>query len=253
MLARLPVHAESARYARSLLFLPELWAPARIWLPVATFLGHRGWEGELVELRNAGGLAARTAAVAELVRAAAAPPVLIGHGLGALIGLETATVAGAAALVLVSPLLSGSPGARQLVRRWAAVSSILRGRDLPPPEGAEARGAFGEVPAGLGPDSARALLDVARGRPLVRVPLPIPTLVVAGAADPLLPAGDAAALAAMLGADRIEIDGAGHWPMLPPVWRRTAGLVHRWLIRSLGEPLLELYAEAMADREGDAD
>ncbi len=249
MLPRLPVRAESSRYARRLVFLPELWAPASSWLPVATFLGHRGWEGEIVELRAAGGLADRAAALAEIVQAAEDPPILIGHGAGALVALEVANAAGAAALVLVSPLLPGGAGARRLVRRWAALAAIVRGRDMPPPQGGGARAAFGEIPAGLAPDSARALLDVARARPLERPPLEMPALVLASPMDPLLPGADAAALAAMLGADRVEIAGAGHWPILPPTWRRTAGAVHRWLIRRLGEPLLELYEEAMAERD----
>jgi pimeloyl-ACP methyl ester carboxylesterase len=79
----------------------------------------------------------------------------------------------------------------------------------------------------------------------------VPTLVVGGEYDPLLPRNAGIALASMLGAEHVEIPGAGHWPLLPPCWRSTVGIVHRWLVHRLGEPLLDLYAEAMADREPD--
>ena len=80
---------------------------------------------------------------------------------------------------------------------------------------------------------------------------PCLALVIAGSADPLLPPEAAVGLASTLGAEREEIPGAGHWPMLQPGWRATAAIVHRWLVRRLGEPLLDFYAEAMAERESD--
>ena len=250
MLRSIPLRAEGPRYSLSLLFLPDLWTPARVWLPVASFLGHRGWEGELLELRGTGGLGTRTAALVEHARGLGHAPVLIGHGAGAVVALDAAQDGGAAAVVLVAPLVPGSAPARGLTRRWDAIAAIARGRDVPPPQGARAQRLFGEVPAGLEMDSARAVLDVTRGRSLVRPPLPMPALVVAGEHDPLLPRPAATALAAMLRAEHVEVAGAGHWPLLPPSWRQTVGLVHRWLVRRLGEPLLDLYAETMAEREG---
>src|SRR5262245_18883204 len=116
MLRVTPFHAESARYAVPLLLLPDLWAPARLWQPVASYLGHRGWEGQLVELRCAGDLAARAAALSEVAGTLAAAPVLIGHGAGALVVLEAARRS-AAAVVLIAPLVPGSPSVRALTRR----------------------------------------------------------------------------------------------------------------------------------------
>src|SRR5437867_3185341 len=74
-------------------------------------------------------------------------------------------------------------------------------------------------------------------------------LVVAGDRDPLLPPPAAAAFARALGAEHQSLDGAGHWLLAGPTWQRSVGLVHRWIVQRLGEPLLERYAEAMADRE----
>ena len=58
-----------------------------------------------------------------------------------------------------------------------------------------------------------------------------------------------AGLADALGAEHTEIAGAAHWPIVAPSWRPTADAVHRWLVRRLGEPLLELYGEMMAERD----
>src|SRR5262245_41904136 len=252
MLQATPVHAESARYSTSLVFLPELWAPARVWLPAASFFGHRGWEGELVELRGAGALAQRTAAVIEHIRPLQHPPVLIGHGAGALVALEAARAGAVSAAVLVAPLVPGSTGVRILTRRWDALAALALGRAIPPPRAGAARRAFGETPADLDVESARAVLDAVRGRPSL-APLAVPTLVVAGERDPLLPPAAATALASSLAADHITIPGASHWPILAPGWQRTVAEVHRWLVRRLGEALLDFYAEAMAERAADAD
>src|SRR5262245_27782228 len=109
MLQATVFHAESPRYTASLLLLPDLWAPARLWQPMASFLGHRGWEGRLVELRGTGDLAARAAALVELARGVSGRPVLIGHGAGALVALDAARAGMAAAVVLIAPLIPGTP------------------------------------------------------------------------------------------------------------------------------------------------
>jgi len=45
------------------------------------------------------------------------------------------------------------------------------------------------------------------------------------------------------------LEGAGHWLLGDAGWQPAVSLVHRWLVQRLGEPLLETYAEAQADRE----
>jgi pimeloyl-ACP methyl ester carboxylesterase len=253
MLQTIPVHAEGARYTAPLLYLPELWAPARVWLPAATFFGHRGWEGELLELRGAGDLEMRTAGVIDHARRLPQPPVVIGHGAGALVALAASRRGGVAAAVLIAPLIPGSAPVRGLTRRWEALLALALGRPIPPPSPPAACRLFGEVPPGLEAETVRAVLDVVRGGPPSPARLDVPALVVAGALDPLLPPGAAAGLAASLGADLIEIPGAGHWPILAPAWQRTVAAVHRWLVQRLGEPLLDLYADAMAERDAGGD
>ena len=253
MLEATPIRAESPRYGASLLFLPELWAPARIWLAVASFLGHRGWEGQLVELRQAGGLEERVAGVVDLARRLPSPPVLIGHGAGGVVALEAARAGPAAAAVLVAPLDPGSAPVRVMTRRWEAIAALLLGRRMSPPGAA----AFGSLPATvaaqLDVETTRAVLDVVRGRPLASVGQGLAVLVAGGASDPLLPVDAAAALAARLMAEHLVIPGAAHWLLVESGWQRTVDLLHRWLVRRLGEPLLELHAESMAEREGGQD
>jgi hypothetical protein len=38
-------------------------------------------------------------------------------------------------------------------------------------------------------------------------------------------------------------------PLAVGDWQAHAGAVHRWLVRRLGDTVLELYAEAMAERD----
>jgi pimeloyl-ACP methyl ester carboxylesterase len=253
MLDAIPIRAESPRYGTSLLLLPELWAAARLWLPVASFLGHRGWEGQILELRGVGDLRERVAAVVEHARALPARPVLIGHGAGAIVALEAARSGAGAAAVLVAPLLAGSAPLRALTRRRDAIAAVLLGRPMPPPRAA----AFGDLPAAaaseLAADTTRAVLDVVRGRPPAPGAIGVPVLVAGGDRDPLLPQDAAAALAARLGAEHLVIPGAAHWPLVESRWQHTVDLVHRWLVRQLGEALLELHGEAMAERDAEPD
>src|SRR4029453_13702792 len=123
----------------------------------------------------------------------------------------------------------------------------------PPPGAAAARLVCDEVPDGLDVESARAVLDVVRGQPPPGSPPGVPTLVVAGERDPLLAPPAAAALATSLAGEFVSIPGAAHWPILSPGWQRTVAEVHRWLVRRLGEALLDFYAEAMAERAADAE
>src|SRR5439155_11196982 len=102
--------------------------------------------------------------------------------------------------------------------------------------------------ASTGAEDAAAVREVVWGR-VHPAAAGVPTLVVAGACDPLLPLPTADALAQSLGAELRVLEGAGHWPLAGVSWQPAVSLVHRWLVQRLGEPLLETYAEALADRE----
>ncbi len=256
MMRTIPIRAESGRYATPLLLLPDLWAGPESWSTMAGFLGHRGWEGASVDLRGIiGGLEARIAAVAAHVSRLPSAPVLIGHGAGALVAAGVARIRPPAALVLVAPSLTGSDGVRRLAWRWDAVVDLVFGRSCRPPTGRVAAGVFGELPdrivAALGPDDRGAVLDVVRGRAMPPGAVPVPTVVLAGQRDPICPPDRAGDLASSLQADVEIVPDAGHWLIADAQWMTTANVLHRWLVRRLGEGLLELYAEAMAERDAE--
>src|SRR5262249_6525055 len=125
-------------------------------------------------------LRARVEGVTAEARRLPHPPILIGHGAGAIVALDAARSGAASAAVLVAPLVPGSAPVGVLTRRWDAVAASLLGRAIPPPRGAGARRVFGESPEGLDVEPARAVFDVVRGRLRTFRPLHWATLVVGG-------------------------------------------------------------------------
>jgi hypothetical protein len=134
---------------------------------------------------------------------------------------------------------------------------LVLGRPVPPPGATDAAPLCGELPAaeaatllaGLRPESPAVLRDVVRGRFRPQALPGVASLVVAGERDPLLPPVAAALFARTVGADHETIPGGGHWLLGGPTWLRVVDVLHRWIVRRLGEPLLEFYPEAMADRD----
>jgi pimeloyl-ACP methyl ester carboxylesterase len=253
--------AEGARYTASLLLLPDLWAGPGAWRACASFLAHRGWECHLLDPRRGGGIERRATAVVEYAAAVPGRTVLVAHAGGAALALAVARRRPPAAVVLIAPLLPGSPEARTLALRPRALLALLTGADVPPPHGRSAALVFGDLPEGvratvargLAPEEAEAVRDVLWGRLPAPTPPGVPTLVVSGDRDPLLPVPKAADLARALGGRHELLAGAGHWPLGGPAWLGAVDVVHRWLVRELGEELLDLYAEAMAERDEGSD
>src|SRR5262245_38938713 len=139
------LHAEGPRYATSLVLVPGLWAGPPVWRGFASYLAHRGWEAHLLDVRNvSGGMTGRAKAVAEHAASLPSPPVLVGHDAGALAAWEAARVGAAvAAVVLVAPLLPGSPATRALLLESRGLLSLAVGRPVSPPAEAPA---LGELP-----------------------------------------------------------------------------------------------------------
>src|SRR5262249_2497574 len=149
-----------------------------------------------------GGHAERAEAVARYVAEVGAPAVLIAHGAGAATALAAAERVAVPGVVVVAPLVPGSRGARTLTLGLRSALPLLLGRPVPPPSGHREDLLLGELPepmrrrvrAGLGPESAAAVWEAARGVP-AGLASGVPVLVVSGSRDPLLPADDAATLA----------------------------------------------------------
>jgi pimeloyl-ACP methyl ester carboxylesterase len=254
MLASTTLHPEGARYSAPLLFLPGLWADPATWRPVASYLAHRGWSGTTVDLRGVrGGMRGRARAVVDFVAALPSPPVLVGHDAGALVALASARSIAAPALVLVAPLVPGTPPTHAFTWSWTLVWATLRRRAAEPPHGTTADAVFADLPpahrAQLAADDATLVAEIARGRRFDRPVAPPPILLLAGERDPLLPPPDVSRVATELGAETRVIPGAGHWPLVGPGWQTCVDETHRWLVRRLGEPLLDGYADAMAERD----
>ena len=244
---------EGSRYASGLLCIPGLWAESHVWRGFASYLGHRGWECHLLDVREVpGGLAARAAAVAEYAAGLGAPPVLVGHDAGGLVALAAAARGPAVAVVLLAPVVPGSRAARRLVLAPRSLLALLLGTPVPPPSGPGA-GAWASLPpalrASLTAEDAISVREVVWGHVRPVRAGEVPTLMVSGAADPLLEASAADALARGIGAELVRLEGADHWLLAGRHWQSVVALVHRWLVRRLGEPLLETYAETMAERE----
>ena len=257
MLTATPVHPEGPRYAAPIVYLAGIWVAPAVWRPAATYLAHRGWAGRLLDTRSVpGGIAARAQAVAADLARRAAPAVLVAHDAGAMVALAVAATVPVRALVLVSPLVPGAPGTHAVTWSRGLVWSLLRRRRVAPPSGrtgdAYLGGLASDARAGLASEDPRMLSELARRSRIRRPPTMPPTLVLRGDADPVVSDADARGLADDLGADLAEISGQGHWLLAAPAWQDCVHRVHRWLVQRLGEDNLELYAEAMADRDDDA-
>jgi pimeloyl-ACP methyl ester carboxylesterase len=234
-----------------------------VWRGFASYLGHRGWECHLVDVRSVrGGIAARAAAVSEYASSLATPTILVGHDAGALIALASASERPAAGLVMLAPLAAGSRGARRLITTPRRLLGMILGGAIRPPEGSIAAAwidlaepARSQVHSTLASEDAASVRDVAWGRvpPLAPRVDGVPALLAAGEQDAILPLASAKALARQVGAELRVLGGAGHWPLAGAAWQTTVAVVHRWLVQRLGAPLLELYEDAMAERDADDD
>lgn len=254
MLKATVVAAESARYRADLAFVPGLWTPPRVWAPLASALANRGWNGEILHLAGLpAGLGERAALVAARLAAGGRPLVVVAHDAGAPVALAAIRrLPLAVAAVLVAPLVPAPDILRHLVRRREVVVARLRRGMIAPPAGSVARRCYGEVPPGtlqaLVPEPVGPVREVLRGRFTLERP-GVPVVVAAAANDPLI--GDSSGLAARLGADLLRLPGGGHWPQAAGQAQATAAALHRWLVRRLGEALLDLHAEAMAARDAE--
>jgi hypothetical protein len=242
----MPVHPEGPRYRAPVLFVPGLWAAPVIWRPAAGLLAHRGWEGWLVDPAGTGGVEARAAALATLAAEFGRPPVVIAEDAAGVAAFELARRTALAAIVWVGPVRPGGAAMRAAVSPWAVLAGLVAGRAVarpaawPPVEGpAEWRRSHEE---------AALVVDVVRGRTALHS-APIPTALVVGERDPRSNPPERNALAAQLGADLVVLPGAAGAPLAIGAWQEHAGAVHRWLVQRLGETLLELYEEAMAERD----
>ena len=242
--ARPPVQtlaAEWPKFTAPLVLVPGLWCGATAWHRGMGYLAHRGWTCHALDLggdRRPVSLAEWHAAVQEAVRCCDAPPVLVGHDLGGLLALQ-GTIAALRAVVALAPLVP-----RVLARHghpamtgWGAWWALRRGAAVPAPAGPRAKQYFADgAPGGTVPEPAAVFSGLAQLPP----PRPTrhPALIVAGEHDTVCPPDELAGFAQLLGAQFRVAPGAGHALPWEAGWEDRVHMIHRWLVQTLGEPLL---------------
>lgn len=227
------------------------WCFDQHWMPAAAA---QGWPCYALSLRGHG-----ASAGAEQLRRATlrhyvhdvlqaiielpAPPVLVGHSMGALIVqrvLERYTAAPAAVLVSPAGDRHGLGIVARLARRrpWqlarATVGQTLwfDGRALVSAEVAdEVAGAYA---ARMSPESPLAQYQVVL--PRRRWTAACPVLVLGGGADQIVPPVDVARTARRFGTRAIMFSGLGHDLMLETRWRQPLQVLLDWLERTTPRP-----------------
>jgi pimeloyl-ACP methyl ester carboxylesterase len=237
--------AENPKFTAPLLLLHGLWCTAAMWRRYAGFLAHRGWACHAVNLRGRHGappaqqFADYESDVQQAIAAMIAPPVIVGHDLGALLALRAAGAA--RAVVALAPRIPQPLGTQPaaglplLAVRWRT--------SVHAPRGAKAHAYFGDLALPLVNEPAAVLRTLMREQMLVAA-TPTPTLVVAGGRDPFMPSATIVALAQQVGATLSVDAAAGHALPVEVGWERRVGEMHRWLIKSLGDSLLALREES---------
>jgi len=243
-----PVHPEGPRYRAPVIFVPGLWSGPDVWRPAAGLLAHRGWEGWLTDPNaETGGIAERAAALATVADELGRAPVLVAHDAAGVVALETARRTAVAAIVWVAPFVPGGASVRAAVNPWRVLAGLVAGMAVRRPPGWAAAAMHAAWVRER--EAAALVVDVVRGRTVLH-PADVPTVLVVGDADARCDAGDRATLGARLAADLVVLPAAGALPLATGRWQEHAGAIHRWLVQTLGETVLELYEEAMAERDG---
>lgn len=205
-----------------------------LWHRYLGYFAPRGWEGHALNLR--GHYWSETADFAELdfytylddVVAGAGtmsrPPIVIGHGMGALLAMKLAEVKPISALVLLSPALPAElldPPPSHMVRLlprqyrreligWDGPVDVIQ-RQNPDLTSADVM----RVQHMMGMESGQARREMLEGVPVSRNELAaVPTLVVGAGLDRAFPEGDSERLAEWLGADYQPYGAHSHYGLV---------------------------------------
>lgn len=247
------IAAESVKFAAPMVLVHGLWCSAAVWRKCMGYLAHRGWTCHAINLRGHGDAGGRDAVarssigdylsdVQRVIASCEAAPVVIGHDLGGLLALAcppATTLAVVALAPLVPEVIGGT--ANPALRGWGAWLPMLRLRPLPPPRGKLGAEYFAETaPGGTSVDSARVARELRADVSHLPARGGTPTLLVAGERDPFCPPQAVEGLARHVGAQCLTVERAGHAMPWERGWEQRVATIHRWLIQTLGEPLLLL-------------
>ncbi len=205
-----------------------------LWQRFLGYFAPRGWEGHALNLR--GHYWSETADFGDLdfstylddVIAGAdlmpRPPIVLGHGLGALLGLRLAQERPVSALILLSPALPAAllppppPHMIRLLPReyhreligWDGPIDALQ-RQNPDLTNADVM----RIQHMMGAESGAARRQMLEGVKVDLRQLPeVPRLVIGGGADRLFPEQDSKRLAEWLGADYLSFDAQSHYGLV---------------------------------------
>lgn len=238
--------AESPKFTAPLLLLHGLWCTAEVWRRWTGFLAHRGWTCHAVAMRSDAGAPADWAEyqqrVANVIVTFEVTPVVIGHDLGGLLALRAAPRA--RAVVALAPhlprSLRGKPATDLIAtpglpfRLWQRSLALPRRRR---------RQVLGD------PQLQRVSEPLTLIRSLMQDdrtidPTSTPTLLVIGGRDPFVARASVEQVAKQIGAAILIAETAGHALPVEPGWEQRVNDVHRWLIKTLGDPLLALREDS---------
>ena len=253
--------AERAKFKSPLVLVHGLWTASWCWQAWATHFCNLGWDCWAVNFRDRFASAddrplqdlslARFAE--DLVRVASSfsfPPVVLAHGLGALVALKAAEGTNISALVLASPSppknleITKSRALRLLRLKYLPLMLLrrpfrLEEKDLrktllvPLPGSVQ-----NEISRRIVPESSQLAAEFFHSRvhidqSLVRCP----RLVLAGSEDQIIPPTFSRELAQWLGADYKEYRDQGYW-IIEVNGEAIVRDIHRWLIHELSDSVL---------------
>jgi non-heme chloroperoxidase len=189
------------------------------------------------------GLADYAADVARAAAALDAPPVLVGHSMGALVVQKYLERETAAAAVLACPVPNYGllPSSMSLAftrpQLFAGMYAVASGGRASPEVLGEALFAgrvepqrFLRIYARMQRESRRALMDMSGfGLPSFFRAARAPTLVLGAERDSLIGHGEAQTTARLLGAEYRLLAGLGHAIMLDEGWESAAEAILGWL------------------------
>ncbi|MEE6179722.1 alpha/beta fold hydrolase [Mycobacterium sp. 050134] len=169
--------------------------------------------------------------IAAVARSLDSAPVLVAHGMGAVPSLAYAAENPVTALVLLAPVLPAGFGGGSIDLMVDGSSMWLPPRGLIKPlwwshvTDDESR----RYASLLVPESPLAILEATRWLCQVETgKVRAPVLVIAGGADPLVPA-EVESLAEAIGATFLLHEGEGHGMPLNPVWSEVSAEIDEWL------------------------
>jgi pimeloyl-ACP methyl ester carboxylesterase len=172
-----------------------------------------------------------TTEIAVIAESLARTPILVAHSMGGVPSLAYAAENPVTALVLLTPVLPAGFGAEPIdlavdpASMWMPPPAMIK-----PTWWAQVTDDESQRYASLlVPESPRAVLEATRWLCEVDTSrLQVPVLVIAGSADPLIPA-EVRSLAHAIGARLLVLEGEGHGIPLNPVWSRVGAYINEWL------------------------